>query len=394
MSAGPQLLIVRQRQRRKAALLAFIGACIIHLLLFGGAVLALILSPLRKPPEKKERKPVTMTILRPTPTPTPTPTPPPTAPDAAATPTPIPTPTPFIRSIPDAVANRTPDKATFESDADMLAASQLPPTGEAPLPTQEGRDLPGIQLRNVPLSLGPQDRPDPRPPQPAQPQTPTKAQQETPPPEPEAPRPEPTPEATPVPTPSPQPTATPGPTPEREKQEPPAEVMALLAPTPTPTPTPVPTPKPTPPRSPSSLPTPRPRPQPQTAPSAPGYQPQQTETKITGSASNRGANSVDSVATPLGRYRKEVADAIGAKWYQITTTKVDMLKIGTARLSFSINSNGRVENIRVIANNSNEIMVSYTIQSILDAKLPMIPPDVAQILRGGKLDVEYTFTIY
>ena len=36
----------------------------------------------------------------------------------------------------------------------------------------------------------------------------------------------------------------------------------------------------------------------------------------------------------------------------------------------------------------------YCIQSITKAELPPIPPDLAALLEDGKLEIEFSFTIY
>src|SRR6266550_3180815 len=46
-----------------------------------------------------------------------------------------------------------PKEKTFESNANSIAASELPATGEAPLPSQTGKDRPFVDLETHPHSL-------------------------------------------------------------------------------------------------------------------------------------------------------------------------------------------------------------------------------------------------
>jgi TonB family protein len=138
--------------------------------------------------------------------------------------------------------------------------------------------------------------------------------------------------------------------------------------------------------------TPVPRPQPQKP--ASNYQSQKQQTRIQGSISNHGPSSVNAVGTPLGRYQKQMYDAVGARWYQYMERRRDVIGIGTARLSFSIDRSGRVTNLRVIENTANEAFSSVCLQSVQELKLPPIPEDVASTLPSEGLQAELTFISY
>src|SRR5438046_10634058 len=45
-----------------------------------------------------------------------------------------------------------PKEKTFESNANSIAASGLPATGEAPLPSQQGKDRPFVELETHPYA--------------------------------------------------------------------------------------------------------------------------------------------------------------------------------------------------------------------------------------------------
>src|SRR6478752_8899458 len=140
----------------------------------------------------EDEKPVELTIVNLAPMPTP-----PTGPKN----------TPFIDATEQTETKEEPKEKTFESNANSIAASELPALGIAPIPTQEGKELPTMDLKNRQHSLdgeGAQAQPVSRP----------------------APAPSITPQATPQPT---QPTATPSPS---------ATPPSTPQPTPTPTPTP------------------------------------------------------------------------------------------------------------------------------------------------------------
>jgi TonB family protein len=293
-----------------------------------------------------------------------------------------PTPTPpvnarYLETDPNNESREEPKDKTFESNANSIAASKVPASGDAPLPSQEGKEQPFVQMQTQQLSL-PSEGAQPQPPAPP----------------PAAPAPTPTapPVQTPTPTPKPTPRATATPLPE-PLATPAAEQLAMLTGTPPPPirdpqeaeATPPPDAAPTPP-----LVTPRPLPE---RPSS-SYQQQKQETKITGAITNRGASAANAVATPLGKYKKSIQDAIGARWYYYITAKSDLASLGTARLSAEVDAQGRVQNLRIISNSANEAFANICLQSFQEAQIPPIPPDLASALPGGRMPLEFSFTYF
>jgi outer membrane biosynthesis protein TonB len=118
------------------------------------------------------------------------------------------------------------------------------------------------------------------------------------------------------------------------------------------------------------------------------YRRQKERTHIAGNITNRGISSVNALGTPLGRYQKIVADSIGSRWYTYVDQKRDLINIGTVRLSFVVDRSGRVKNLKVDENSSNQAFASVCVQSVLEAHLPPIPEDVAKTLPSEGLEVE------
>src|SRR5438309_9113702 len=220
-----------------------------------------------------------------------------------------------------------PKEKTFESNANSIGASELAAVGELPLPSQAGKDRPLMDFETNPHSLETKG---------AQPQQNASSQQNAPP----AAQP-----AAPV-------TA--------------AEQFALLTQ-----------------KSAAALDAATASSQAQSA-----YRRQKERNHIAGNISNRGISSVNALGTPLGRYQKIVADSIGSRWYTYVDQKRDLINIGTLRLRFVIDRSGRVKNLKVTENSSNEAFASVCVQSVLEAHLPPIPEDVAQNLPPEGLEVE------
>jgi len=359
-------IITRQRERRRT-LVAFIASVIIHLLLLLIAILIFALNPElfdRPEPTPDDDEPIEFTILPP--------------------PEPEPEQRLFVDSSQTEASDAPPPDPKFESDQDSVAASERPPMDETPVPTTDGEEERSFQLRDQTLTLGP--APQPQPPQPEVPEQRAELSPDMLPSEP-------------LPTPEPVEAPTPEPTPEEKPdlEMPEQSDLNLLDPEELPSPTPSPTP------SPEPTPTPRETPEPEvrraeaatrpSSPIAPGYQPESRTTRLTGGISNKGKSSVAAEATPLGKYRKMLSDAIGSRWYYYVADLIDLVNIGTVELRFVVRSDGTVEGVRVLKNSSNESLASVSVRAVIEAEIPPIPPEVVQELEDGRLEVDYSFTI-
>lgn len=141
---------------------------------------------------------------------------------------------------------------------------------------------------------------------------------------------------------------------------------------------------------------PSPTPRPSATPRPPGASATQRETRVTrlrGNVSNRGRSSVEAVSTPLGRYKKQVSDAIGSRWYYYVQSQMGLLSIGTVDIRFTVAPDGKVKSPVVLSNSSNESFASVSLAAIVQAEIPPIPPDVARILENGRLEIDFSFTI-
>jgi hypothetical protein len=229
-----------------------------------------------------------------------------------------------------------PKDQTFESNANSRAASEQPATGDIPLPSQQGKDRPNMDLDTHNYSLANQG---------AQPQ-PSVAPQET-----------------------PQPSAVPTP-----QATVPPDALAMLRSTPTPTPE----------VRPSSTPQQQ----------ASSYQAYKEQTRLAGRITTRGISSVNAVGTPLGRYQKFLLDSIGSRWYARIGPDVGNYNVGTARLVFRVDRGGHIKDLKVIENSSNESFANLCIDSVQEAKLPPMPDDVAAVLPPQGMEVDIPFAIF
>jgi hypothetical protein len=345
----------RSRERRNI-MLAILASLLLHFIV---AVSLASFGDKLQSPLPEEEKPVELTIV-----------------DAIPPPPPVTPKNPMFVDTPEKrQTQEQPKEKTFESNANSIAASQLPALGEAPVPTQEGKERPGMDLENEKYALA-QNGAEPTPPVTPPPTKPSVAPTAT-----ATPLVTPSATATPVVTPTPLPTLTPN-----------EELLAMFRATPPPT---IPAPEETEPATPAPTTPPqeeRPTPPPQRPSSA--YRREQTQTHMRGNISNHGVSSVNALGTPLGRYSKMVYDAVGSRWYSLVHQNGDRINIGTVALTGVVDRNGRITKLNIVSNSSDESFSNLCLQSVQDAKLPPIPDDVAAALPPDGLDQEVTFTIF
>jgi TonB family protein len=337
----------------------------------------------------------------------------------------------------------TSAKALLESWRDSVAGSRKRGDGSDPLPTLDGlENMPFTQMTNREVSLGkledpaaaqsemsPLFKPKPVDPNAQASETIPKTA------EPATPRLTPRPAATPTPQPMLVAKATPPPNvlsvkeasadqipvflnrrsdpdaqknlaaaepePEPEKKPtplptatPPPKQTPLLAMHPTPAPVPTPTPQDAPPKAatqPQSviiaakldLKTNQPRPIPN-----PGYSPQMRRTRINGAAMPEGEDGVDSVATPLGRFKKSVSSAVGSRWNYYIQKRMSLLQTGKVNVVFSLDARGKVRSFRIEENTSNSAHATLIEQCVREAEFDPPPPEA---LRNGVFEYPMSF---
>jgi outer membrane biosynthesis protein TonB len=314
MFAQPGNRTIDHEYNARAVLWALLAAIFIHLVI---AFLLAVFGGVFSPALPIEDKPVQLTFVDLSPVPL------------------VPKNSAFMETDESKKSAEPPKEKTFESNANSIAASELPATGEAPLPSQTGKDRPFVDLETHASSLQMNG---------AQPQ-PSAAPQETP-----------------APSAAPQPTLQPAPISA-------AEQFAIL------------TARPTPAVKPSTA-------------AASAYRAYKDRTRISGRITNRGVSSVNALGTPLGRYMKFLLDAVGSRWYTYLDQRIDLISIGTTRVVFTVDRSGEVKNLKVVENTANEALANVCIQSIQEAQLPPMPDDLAATLPAGGLDMDIPFTIY
>src|ERR1700732_4748615 len=122
---------------RKKIIYAIVGSLILHVIIILGSSKVIALWPDVPPPEQKtDETPPQLTMLD---------TQPPEQQKQERQ---------YLRTNDDQKTDqKPPPDSMFESDKDTAAASEQPAKGDAPLPTQEGKETPDIGFKNEQYSL-------------------------------------------------------------------------------------------------------------------------------------------------------------------------------------------------------------------------------------------------
>ena len=325
---------------RKKLLVAGAGSLLLHAVALLGAAVVIALQPPAAPPPK----PLHLEIVKSEP-----------AVSALAAPTPE-------HRVVDTEDMRQAEHpaadALFQGDKDTAAASEGPASGDKPLPTQQGRVAPSYAFNTT---------------VPAPAASPPAAESAAPP-----------------------PTSPPPPAPSRSLvRDLSADAMPTLvhndlsmldsAPAVTP-------PEEVNPYDPSFRSTAPEPPTPARRPtSASAYHPLEEQTASSGNITTRGASSVAALATPFGRYQKAVLNSIRGVWTEEVAARSDMASLGAIKVHFAIDRSGHVHTPRVLSNSSNSALESITLDAIMRAAIPPIPPEVSESMTGAMLPLDVTF---
>lgn len=126
------------------------------------------------------------------------------------------------------------------------------------------------------------------------------------------------------------------------------------------------------------------------------YVPFTRTNKMEGAISREGDNAVDSEATPLGRYMKEVTGAVGKKWHLYVKLARDSVNFGRVRFRFFVDRKGTPQDLQILsdARDADPRMRELTLRAILDAQIPPIPAELLSDLDEERVKIEYEAIVY
>lgn len=127
---------------------------------------------------------------------------------------------------------------------------------------------------------------------------------------------------------------------------------------------------------------------------AKGFSPEERQNVINGSLAKEGADAVDAIGTPMGKYKKAVRDVISAKWHEYRQKNADFVTWGILKLEFSVDARGKVHDLQITKNEANAMLAEFSLRAIRDAELPPMPAEVAESVGAKGLVIQYDIIIY
>ena len=113
--------------------------------------------------------------------------------------------------------------------------------------------------------------------------------------------------------------------------------------------------------------------------------------RMQGNINNRGRSSIAALGTPQGRFEKRCRMRSAHGGTTMCGSEVIWSISAPCRIRFYVRSDGKVEDVKVIRNSSNETLASISLQSIIDANLPPMPEDLAPMFSGDPMEFTLSF---
>jgi hypothetical protein len=92
---------------------------------------------------------------------------------------------------------------------------------------------------------------------------------------------------------------------------------------------------------------------------------------------------------------KQVTSAIEREWHRKRRVHADFVTYGTIQLEFTVNRHGKVRSLAIKnRHGANAIMQDFTLNAVLDARIPPMPPGLPEIMDHEGLQISYDIIVY
>ena len=135
------------------------------------------------------------------------------------------------------------------------------------------------------------------------------------------------------------------------------------------------------------------KPKPKPAPiDDPAFRGNQNKTAIQGSISRNGRSALDVADSPMGRYQAAISRAVEREWQINCVKRRDFIVPGYLTVRFFVQSDGRVKSVQFVGDiEGGQVQKGFTLQSIRDAPIPPMPPEVKKEMGGDSLELLFNF---
>lgn len=135
------------------------------------------------------------------------------------------------------------------------------------------------------------------------------------------------------------------------------------------------------------------KPKPKSAPiDDPAFRGNQRKTAIKGSISRHGESALDVTNSPMGRYQAAIGRAVEKEWQINCVKHRDFITPGYLTLRFYVTAEGHVKSVQFVGDNqTGEVQKGFTLNSIRNAPIPAMPPEVKIEMGGDSLELIFNF---
>ena len=81
-------------------------------------------------------------------------------------------------------------------------------------------------------------------------------------------------------------------------------------------------------------------------------------------------------------------------WTRVSQQRMDLLSVGTARVSFKVLGDGHVSELMVASNSGNQALADASLLTVQRTRIPPIPRAALAELPHGYMLGDYQFTVY
>ncbi|MCP4847511.1 MAG: hypothetical protein GY899_06145 [Verrucomicrobiaceae bacterium] len=127
---------------------------------------------------------------------------------------------------------------------------------------------------------------------------------------------------------------------------------------------------------------------------SPAFQTHSPKKQLAGKLSNIGKPSLDIAETPLGHYKKKVDQAVQRSWHRERTARGDFAKYGSLKVRFWVDRSGKIVELKVLRNDSDPVMLDFSISGIRNAILPPVPEELIERTQDERMEFDYEIIIY
>ena len=127
---------------------------------------------------------------------------------------------------------------------------------------------------------------------------------------------------------------------------------------------------------------------------SPVFQAHSPKKRLAGKLSNLGNPALDVSETPLGHYKKKVDQAVQRSWHRARIARGDFAKYGSLKIRFWIDRSGKIVELKVLRNDSDPVMLDFSISGIRNAVLPPVPDELIDRTQDERMEFDYEIIIY